>query len=110
MHANVEHTVCKQSERGVEGRFANKVHTICTQHTDQMQNKCIPFWHTNNKSRYYLAHLHQLVVSSEWPAVDKLLSVEVLVPNFKAAEDLNLRQLAPAPAALGTRTLLQAQH
>jgi hypothetical protein len=44
------------------------------------------------------------------PAVDKLRAVEVLVPNVKAAEDLNLRPLATAPAALGTRALLHAPH
>jgi hypothetical protein len=32
------------------------------------------------------------------------------VPNVKAAEDLNLRQLATAAAALGTHTLLHAPH
>ncbi len=50
------------------------------------------------------------MVGPERPAVDKLRAVEVLVPNVKAAEDLNLRPLATAPAALGTRTLLHAPH
>ncbi len=50
----------------------------------------------------------------ERPAVDKLCAVEVLVPNVKAAEDLNLSQIlrpvATAPTALSTRTLLHAPH
>ena len=50
------------------------------------------------------------MVSPERPAIDKLLAEEILVPNVKAAEDLNLRPLATAPAALGTRTLLHAPH
>ena len=65
---------------------------------------------TNCKSRHYLAHSHQLVVSPERPAVDKLRAVEVLVPDVEAAEDLNLRPLATAPAALGTCTLLHSPH
>ena len=50
------------------------------------------------------------MVGPERPAVDKLRAVEVLVLNVKAAEDLNLRPFATAPAALGTRTLLHAPH
>jgi hypothetical protein len=50
------------------------------------------------------------MVGPERPAVDKLRAVEVLVPNVKAAEDLNLRPLATAPSALGTRALLHAPH
>ncbi len=50
------------------------------------------------------------MVGPERPAVDKLRAVEVLVPNVKAAEDLNLRPFATAPTALGTRTLLHAPH
>ncbi len=37
-----------------------------------------------------LAYCHLNVVGPEPPADDKLLSWEVLVPNVKAAEDLNL--------------------
>ena len=50
------------------------------------------------------------MVGPERPAVDKLLAKEVLVPDVKAAEDLNLRPLATAPAALGTSTVLHAPH
>jgi hypothetical protein len=57
-----------------------------------------------------LEHSHQLVVGPEWPAVDKLCAVEVLVPDVEAAEDLDLRPLETAPAALWTRTLLHAPH
>ena len=35
-------------------------------------------------------HPHLRVVAPEWPAIDKLLAQKVLVPNIKAAEDLNL--------------------
>ena len=55
-----------------------------------------------------LAHTHLLVVGPERPAVDKLLAEEVLVPDVKAAEDLNLRPLATASAALNRHTLLYA--
>ena len=57
-----------------------------------------------------LAHTRLLVVGPERPAVDKLLAEEVLVPDVKAAEDLNLRPLATTPAALVTSTLLHAPH
>ena len=50
------------------------------------------------------------MVGPERPAVDKLRAKEVLVPDVKAAEDLNLRPLATTPAALGTRALLHAPH
>ena len=50
------------------------------------------------------------MVGPERPAVDKLLAEEVLVPDVKAAEDLNLRPLATTPAAVGTSTLLHAPH
>ena len=50
------------------------------------------------------------MVALERPAVDKLRPKEVLVPDVKAAEDLNLRPLATAPAALGTSTVLHAPH
>ncbi len=88
---------------------------------DCLQTKCIQIAHiiqTECRLTAYfacipianLAHLHQLVVGPKRPAVDKLRSVEVLVPNVKPAEDLNLRPPATAPAALGARTLLHAQH
>ncbi len=57
-----------------------------------------------------LAHTHLLVVGSKRPAIDKLLAKEVLVPDVKAAEDLNLRPLPTAAAALETSTLLHAPH
>jgi len=57
-----------------------------------------------------LAHTHLLVVGPERPAVDKLLAEEVLVPDVKAAEDLNLRPLATASAAPKPHTLLHAPH
>jgi hypothetical protein len=44
-------------------------------------------------------------VGPERPAVDKLLAEEVLVPNVKAAEDLNLRPLSTASAAQKPHTL-----
>ena len=50
------------------------------------------------------------MVGPERAAVDKLRAVEVFVPDVEAAEDLNLRPLATAPAALGTRTLLHAPY
>ena len=50
------------------------------------------------------------MVGPERPALDKLLAEEALVPDVKAAEDLNLRPLATAPAAFETRTLLHAPH
>ena len=50
------------------------------------------------------------MVALERPAVYKLHPKEVLVPDVKAAEDLNLRPLATTPAALGTSTVLHAPH
>ncbi len=44
-------------------------------------------------------HLHLLLVGPERPAACKLLAEEVLVPDVKAAEDLNLRQVTTASAA-----------
>ena len=70
--------------------FAHIIHTICRL---TAYFACIPI--TN------LEHLHQLVVGPERPAVEKLLAMEVLVPDVEAAEDLNLRPLATAPTALG---------
>ncbi len=54
----------------------------------------------------------QNVVGPERPAVVKLLADEVLVPDVKSAEDLNLRPLATASAALKPHTLrlLHAPH
>ncbi len=72
-----------------------------------MQTKCDYFACIQIAS---LAHTHLLVVGLKWPAVDQLLAEKVLVPNVKAAEDLNLRPLATTPAALGTCTLLHTPH
>ena len=83
------------------------MHTVCTQQTDQMQTKCIYFECIQIAN---LAYWHLLVVALERPAVDKLRPEEVLVPDVKAAEDLNLRPLATTPAALGTSTVLHAPH
>ena len=88
---------------------------------DCLLTKCIPIAHNIQTkcrlSAYFacipianLAHSHLLMVGPERPAVDKLRTVEVLVPNVKAAEDLNLRPVATASASLGTRTLLHAPH
>ena len=46
-------------------------------------------------------HPHLLVVAPERPAVDKLLAKEVLVPDIKAAEDLDFRPITTTPASLG---------
>ncbi len=81
-----------------------------------MQTKCILLTHNiQTKCRLAacfacilianLAHLHQLMVGPKRPAVDKLHAVEVLVPDVEATEDLNLRPLVTASAALGTSTL-----
>ena len=50
------------------------------------------------------------MVGPERPAVDKLRAEEVLVPDVKTAEDLNLWPLATAPTAQETLTLLHAPH
>jgi hypothetical protein len=50
-----------------------------------------------------------LVVAPERPAVDKLLAKEVLVPDIKAAEDLNLGPLT-TPAAVVADSPLNAPH
>jgi hypothetical protein len=42
--------------------------------------------------------------------LEKQGSIEVLVPNVEAAEDLNFRPLVTASAALGTSMLLHAPH
>ena len=49
------------------------------------------------------------MVASERPAVDKLLAQEVLVPDIKAAEDLNLRPFT-TPAAVVADPPLHAPH
>ena len=54
-------------------------------------------------------HPHLLVVALEWPAVDKLLAKEVLVPDIKAAEDLNLGPFT-TPAAFAAHSPLHAPH
>ena len=54
-------------------------------------------------------HQHLLVVASERPAVDKLLAQEVLVPDIKAAEDLNLGPFT-TPAAVVADPPLHAPH
>ena len=50
------------------------------------------------------------MVASERPAVDKLLAKEVLVPDIKAAEDLNLGPFTTTPASLGACSILHAPH
>jgi hypothetical protein len=50
------------------------------------------------------------VVATEWPAVDKLLAEEVLVPDIKAAEDLNFRSFPATPATLRACSPLNAPH
>jgi hypothetical protein len=54
-------------------------------------------------------HLHLLVVAPERPAFDKLLAKEVLVPDIKAAEDLNLRPIT-TPAAVVADSPLHVPH
>ena len=55
-------------------------------------------------------HTHLLVVAPEGPAVDKLLAKKVLVPNIKAAEDLNLGPITTTPPTLVTNSPLHAPH
>ncbi len=86
---------------------ANKMQTTCTQYADQMQTKCIFFACIRIAN---LSHLHLLMMGPKRPSVDKLLAKEVLVPDVKAAEDLNLRPVATAPTTLGTCTLLHVPH
>ena len=85
------------------------------------KTQCILFahiMHTIRKLTAYFAcipitnleHLHQLVMGPERPAVDKLLAVEVLVPDVKAAEDLNLRPIVTSPAASVADSPLNAPH
>jgi hypothetical protein len=51
-----------------------------------------------------------LVVAPERPAVDKLLAKEVLVPDIKAAEDLNLGPITTTPASFVACSMLHAPH
>ena len=55
-------------------------------------------------------HPDLFVVAPERPAVDKLLAKEVLVPNIKAAEDLNLRPITSPATILVAHSLLHAPH
>ena len=55
-------------------------------------------------------HPHLRVVATEWPAVDKLLAEKVLVPDIKAAEDLNFRSIPTTPATLRACSPLNAPH
>jgi hypothetical protein len=55
-------------------------------------------------------HPHLLVVAPERPAVDKLLAQEVLVPDIKAAEDLNFGSFPTTPATFGACSPLHALH
>ena len=57
-----------------------------------------------------IVHPHLVVVAPERPAVDKLLAEEVLVPDIKAAEDLDLRPITTTPAAFGACAPLHAPH
>jgi hypothetical protein len=72
-----------------------------------MQTECIFFACIRRSS---LAHQHLLVVGPERLAVDKLHAKEILVPDVKAAEDLNLRPLVTASATPKPHTLLHAPH
>ncbi len=55
-------------------------------------------------------HPDLFVVAPERPAVDKLLAKEVLVPDIKAAEDLNLGPVLTSPATVAGKSLLHAPH
>jgi len=55
-------------------------------------------------------HPHLLVVAPEWPAVDKLLAKKVLVPDIKAAEDLDFRPITTTSASLGACSSLHTPH
>ncbi len=48
-------------------------------------------------------HPHLLVVAPERPAVDKLLAKEVLVPDIKAAEDMDFGPFTTTPIADGDK-------
>ena len=51
-----------------------------------------------------------LVVAPERPAVDKLQAKEVLVPDIKTAEDLNLGPIITTAASFVGKSLLHAPH
>ena len=51
-----------------------------------------------------------LVVAPERPAVDKLQAKEVLVPDIKTAEDLNLGPIITTAASVVGKSLLHAPH
>ena len=55
-------------------------------------------------------HPHLLVVAPERPAVDKLLAKEVLVPDIKAAEDLDFRPITTTSASVGACSSLHTPH
>ena len=55
-------------------------------------------------------HPHLLVVAHERPAVDELLAKKVLVPDIKAAEDLDFWPFTTPAAALVAHSLLHAPH
>ena len=55
-------------------------------------------------------HPPLLVVAPERPAVDKLLAKEVLVPDIKAAEDLNLGPITTTPASFVACSMLHTPH
>jgi hypothetical protein len=76
---------------------------------------CVKFGPAPLKERWWgneedKVHPHMLVVAPERPAVDKLQAKEVLVPNIKAAEDLNLGPIVTTAASFGTCSLLHAPH
>jgi hypothetical protein len=50
------------------------------------------------------------VVATERPAVDKLLAKKVIVPDIKAAEDLNLWPTRPTPTSLVACSPLHPPH
>ena len=55
-------------------------------------------------------HPHLLVVAPERPAVDKLLAKKVLVPDIKAAEDLDFGPVTTSAAVSVALSLLHAPH
>ena len=57
-----------------------------------------------------LAHTHLLMVGPERPAVYKLLAEEVLVPDIKAAEDLDFGPVTTTAAAFVAHSLLHTPH
>jgi hypothetical protein len=55
-------------------------------------------------------HHHLLVVAPKGPAVDKLLAKEVLVPDIKAAEDLNLGPITTSATLMVAHSPLHPPH